>query len=105
VRRPRANLDLVYSQNQVSYTFNNITLMNRRRLVTGAERYSVFEFNYVDGLTHQAGRGATNPLVLTNAQFPLQQVAHHCKQTVTVSGTTAKRLLGVEAHQDTQGAA
>src|SRR5947209_5392413 len=88
---PKANLQLVISDQEQYYTFNEITLLNRRRLVNGAERYSVFEFAYIDRLTFRAGN---NPIDLAHANFAVANVAHHCKQTVLLPpGRTPKPLL------------
>jgi hypothetical protein len=121
-KRPRAKLELVISPNQLSYTFDKISLMNQRRAVNGAERYTVFEFSYVDALTFakadgKAGGGKAapkgkdaggdgNPISLKNAAFPTQAVANHCGYTVQLpKQTKTKELLGVEAYQDPQAAA
>src|SRR6516165_6571038 len=107
VNRPVAQLDLVLSDDDSYYTFNNITLLNHHRLVNGAERYHVYEFGYVGQLAHpqvRKGKAAPpNPLVLDRAKFTMPIAAHHSGQTVLISGKP-KPLLGTEDLQDTQAA-
>ena len=102
VNRPVAQLDLVLSDDDSYYSFKDITLLNRYRLVNGAERYHIFECGYVGKLAH-GKKTSDNPLVLDKAKFKMPVGAHHSGQTVLISGK-AKPLLGTEDLQDAQAA-